>query len=88
MNQKFTGTIIRYQKPNANQKIKTATVEVISTKLHPRYHKPIKTKNTYQVHNEEYELKVGDRVIIKSCRPRSKTKRFLVVEKIEPQKCL
>ncbi|CAI2162209.1 12444_t:CDS:2 [Funneliformis geosporum] len=75
---KETAYKVLKQKPNANQKIKTATVEVISTKLHPRYHKPIKTKNTYQVHNEEYELKVGDRVVIKMA-DNSGAKKILVI---------
>jgi small subunit ribosomal protein S17 len=57
-------------------------VKYVYTELHPKYHKQIKKEKDYQVHNEEYDLKLGDKVAIKSCRPRSKTKRFLVIEKI------
>ncbi|CAJ0851656.1 803_t:CDS:2 [Entrophospora sp. SA101] len=58
---------------------KTATVELIFNKLHPKYHKPIKSKKKVQAHNEEYELELGDKVVIKSSRPYSTTKRFLSI---------
>lgn len=76
MSQTFTGTVIGLKSA------KTATVELVSTKLHPKYHKPIKRKKKLQAHNEEYELKLGDKVVIKSCRPLSKTKKFLVIKKV------
>nr|CAG8453379.1 827_t:CDS:10 [Entrophospora candida] len=60
---------------------KTVTVETFSTKIHPKYFKPIKRKKDYQVHNEEYNLKLGEKVLIKSTRPYSKTKRFIVIKK-------
>ncbi|CAJ0855857.1 17293_t:CDS:2 [Entrophospora sp. SA101] len=69
----FTGTVISLK--NA----KTATVELIFNKLHPKYHKPIKSKKKVQAHNEEYELELGDKVVIKSSRPYSTTKRFLSI---------
>ena len=79
MSQVFTGTVIRLK--NA----KTATVKLVSTKIHRKYHKPQKIKKTKQVHYEEAEfpLQLGDRVVIESCRPRSATKRFLVIKKEE-----
>ncbi|CAG8635167.1 7121_t:CDS:2, partial [Scutellospora calospora] len=58
-----------------------ATVELIFTKLHPKYHKPIKSKKKLHAHNEEHDLQLGDKVVIKSSRPYSKTKRFLVIKK-------
>ena len=75
MSQTFTGTVISLK--NA----KTATVELIFTKLHPKYHKPIKSKKKLHAHNEEHDLQLGDKVVIKSSRPYSKTKRFLVIKK-------
>ena len=75
MSQVFTGTVIGLK--NA----KTATVELVFNKLHPKYHKPIKSKRKIQAHNEEYDLKLGDKVVIKSSRPYSATKRFLVIKK-------
>ena len=75
MSQIFTGTVIRLK--NA----KTATVELTFNQLHPKYHKPIKREKKIQVHNEEYNLQLGDQVVIKSSRPYSATKRFLVIKK-------
>jgi small subunit ribosomal protein S17 len=75
MSQIFTGTVIGLKN------LKTATVELVSNKLHPRYHKPIKRKKKIQAHNEEHDLQLGDKVVIKSSRPYSKTKRFLVIRK-------
>lgn len=77
MSQVFVGTVIGLK--NA----KTATVELVFTKLHPRYHKQIKRKKKIQAHNEEYDLQLGDKVVIKSSRPYSATKRFLVIKKEE-----
>jgi small subunit ribosomal protein S17 len=76
MSQKFTGEVTKLGSA------KTATVKVSRTELHPKYHKPIKKVKDYRVHNEDYDLKIGDKVVIKSCRPRSKTKRFIVIEKM------
>jgi len=78
MVQRFTGTVISLNNP------KTASVELFTIKLHPKYHKPQKITKTKKVHYEEtqFALQLGDKVVIESCRPRSKTKRFLVVEKV------
>jgi small subunit ribosomal protein S17 len=75
MSQTYTGTVIGLK--NA----KTAAVELVFTKMHPKYHKPIKRKKKVQAHNEEYKLQLGDKVVIKSSRPYSATKRFLVIKK-------
>ena len=78
MSQKYVGKVIGLK--NA----KTATVELVFTKLHPKYHKPIKRKKKVQVHNENFDLKIDDRVEIKnSGRKYSKTKSFLVIKKEE-----
>ena len=77
MSQRFTGTVISLKNP------KTATVELVSIGIHPKYRKPQKITKTKKVHYEEtqFPLKLGDEVVIESCRPRSKTKRFLVIRK-------
>jgi len=77
MNQKFTGTVIGLKSA------KTAKVELVSTKLHPKYHKPQKIKTKKWAHYEEkdFPLQLGDKVVIESSRPLSKTKRFLVIKK-------
>nr|CAG8555527.1 5181_t:CDS:2 [Entrophospora candida] len=75
----FTGTVISLKN------VKTVTVKVIYTKLHPKYFKPIKRGKNYQVHYEpsDFSLKLGDKVKIKSSRPYSATKRFLLIKKEE-----
>ena len=50
---------------------------------HPLYKKEIRRKTTVHVHDEENTSKVGDKVRIKSTRPLSKLKRWLLVEVIE-----
>ena len=50
---------------------------------HPLYKKEIRRKTTVHVHDEENTSKVGDKVRIKSTRPLSKMKRWLLVEVIE-----
>jgi len=77
MNQVYTGTVVSLK--NA----KSATVELVFTKIHPKYHKPVKQKTIIQAHNEEHALQLGDKVVIKSSRPYSATKRFLVIKKEE-----
>jgi small subunit ribosomal protein S17 len=77
MSQKYVGEVVGLKN------IKTATVELSFTKLHPKYHKPVRRKKTIQAHNEEHNLQLGDRVEIKSSRPYSATKRFLVIKKVE-----
>jgi len=81
MSQVFTGTVIGLKSA------KTARVKVVYTKLHPKYFKPIKREKDYQVHYEPeaFSLQLGDKVKIKSGRPYSATKRFLVVEKDKSQ---
>ena len=77
MSQIYTGTVISLK--NA----KTATIELTFTKLHPKYHKPKKIKTEKKAHYEakEFPLRLGDKVVIKSSRPYSATKRFLVIKK-------
>ena len=60
---------------------KTVVVEVERIKEHPKYKRRYKIHKKYKAHtNQEY--KVGDRVIIRECRPISKEKKWEVVKKI------
>jgi len=77
MSQKYVGEVVGLKST------KTATIELTSIKLHPKYHKPVRTRKKIQAHNEEHNLQLGDRVVIESSRPYSATKRFLVVKKVE-----
>ena len=76
MSQVYTGTVV-------GLKTKSATVLVFTNEIHPKYYKPIKRRKKFQAHNEEYSLQLGDKVVIKSSRPYSATKRFLVIKKEE-----
>jgi len=80
MNQIYSGTVISQNNP------KTVGVELTFQRRHPKYQKVLKIRKKLQVHNENFSLKVGDKVVIKSSRPFSKTKRFLVVKKEETSK--
>lgn len=61
---------------------KTIVVEVINITRHPLYRKPVKKSRHYSAHSEIEGLKEGDYVQIKETKPISKTKRFIVVNKI------
>ena len=60
----------------------TATVRVDRKWKHPLYKKYVKRSKTYACDVQEMELAVGDKVVIQECRPISKTKHFMVTEKI------
>ena len=62
---------------------KTITIEVVTYKKHPLYKKNVKTTKKYAVHDEENKAKVGDTVKAVSCRPISKTKKFVLDSIIE-----
>jgi small subunit ribosomal protein S17 len=75
MSQIYVGTVIGLK--NA----KTARVEIVSTEIHSKYHKQIKRRKKLQVHNPEYSLQLGEKVVIESSRPFSATKRFIIKSK-------
>jgi len=75
MSQTYKGKVISLKSS------KTAKVELVFTEIHPKYHKPVKRKKMILAHNEEKSLQLGDLVTIKSSRPYSATKRFLVIKK-------
>jgi small subunit ribosomal protein S17 len=49
--------------------------------MHPLYKKFIRRSKNYAAHDEENACKVGDVVRIEECRPISKRKTWLVVER-------
>ena len=58
---------------------KTAVVEVVRTVKHRRYHKYVKRRKTYMVHDESNDCKVGDNVQIQESRPLSRRKRWVLL---------
>jgi small subunit ribosomal protein S17 len=62
---------------------KTAVVEIIERKRHPRYNKTVPHSTRLYVHDEQNDLTVGDRVRVMETRPLSKLKRWRLVEVLE-----
>jgi small subunit ribosomal protein S17 len=60
---------------------KTITVEVTRMVKHPRYRKYVSRRKNYKAHDEENVCQEGDFVVIRSTRPLSKTKRWVLVER-------
>jgi small subunit ribosomal protein S17 len=60
---------------------KTITVLVDRRVMHPLYKKFIRLSKKYAAHDEANECKIGDTVRIEECRPISKRKTWLVIER-------
>lgn len=60
---------------------KTAVVEVLRLKKHPKYKKYYKVSQKFKAHNPEDKYHTGDKVWMKQIRPMSKDKRWLIIEK-------
>ena len=70
----LTGTVTS----NANEQ--TVTVSVERRFTHPVLKKTIRRSKKYRAHDEKNTFNVGDQVRIIECAPRSKTKRWEVLE--------
>ncbi len=64
----------------SNKMDKTAVVKVQRTVRHPLYKKILKRTKKYQVHDQNNETNIGDKVRIMECRPLSRHKRWRLVE--------
>lgn len=62
----------------SNKMEQTATVQVERRIKHPIYGKYMRRSKKYHVHDEKNELRIGDVVQIKECRPISKTKSWML----------
>jgi small subunit ribosomal protein S17 len=60
---------------------KTVTVLVNRRVMHPLYKKFIRRSKKYAAHDEANQCKIGDTVRIEECRPLSKRKTWLVIER-------
>lgn len=69
-----TGTVV------SDKMDKTVVVKVITTVVHPLYHRYMKKTTKFYVHDEENQCGIGDEVLIVSSRPLSKNKRWRVKE--------
>ena len=60
---------------------KTITVLVTRRVIHPLYKKFIRRSKGYAAHDDQNLCKVGDAVRIEECRPISKRKTWMLVER-------
>ena len=65
---------------------KTRIVSVTRLFRHPHFHKVLKRRVKYSVHDEKNQSHVGDRVRIIETRTLSRSKRWRVVKLIEKAK--
>jgi small subunit ribosomal protein S17 len=62
---------------------KTRRVNVDRLYRHPKYGKIVKARTVCHVHDEQNTSKVGDTVEIAECRPRSRLKRWELVQVVK-----
>ncbi|HZX12320.1 MAG TPA: 30S ribosomal protein S17 [Candidatus Nanoarchaeia archaeon] len=75
----FTGTITKLNSQ------RTATVEWQRLFYLPKYQRYEKRRSKLQVHHPDcIDITLGDNVRFIECRPISKTKNFIIIEKIQP----
>ncbi len=63
----------------SDKQAKTVIVRVERTFLHPLLRKTVRRTKKYHAHDESGAIKVGERVLIQECTPKSKLKRWEVV---------
>jgi small subunit ribosomal protein S17 len=62
---------------------KTCKVVINFLSKHPKYGKYVRRRTVLQVHDENNESSIGDRVEIAECRPISKTKSWILTKIVE-----
>jgi len=67
---------------------KTIVVVVDKKKIHPLYQKPYKISQKYYAHDEKKLAKKGNQVIIKEAKPKSKLKRWQLVEVVRDSRVI
>jgi small subunit ribosomal protein S17 len=70
----------------SNAMDKTVIVSVVERVRHPRYAKTVQRTKRLYAHDENNDVKVGDRVRVQETRPLSKLKRWRIVEILERAK--
>lgn len=76
--QQMTGVVV------SNKMDKTVVVKVDVRMRHPKYHKSYTKSLTYKAHDEGNAAHMGDRVVIESCPPKSKDKKFTIIQNLTP----
>jgi len=62
---------------------KTVVVSISRLFQHPTYKKTVRTRTRFKAHDEQNVCKVGDTVTIVESSPKSKDKRWEVIEVVE-----
>ena len=62
---------------------KTITVRIDVARRHRRYEKIVRTSNTLHAHDETNDAHIGDTVIVRECRPMSRSKRWRLIRVVE-----
>lgn len=71
----MTGIVV-----SAGKMQQTITVKIESRKQHKLYGKYIRSSTKVHAHDEKNECNIGDVVVVRECRPLSKTKCWALVE--------
>jgi small subunit ribosomal protein S17 len=66
----------------SNANAQTVTVSVERRFKHPVLAKTIRKSKKYRAHDETNQFNVGDTVRIQECAPKSKTKRWEVLDRV------
>ncbi len=74
-------TKVGYVESDARDKSRKVVVRYVAK--HPKYGKYVRRRTILQVHDEQNESKLGDRVEVAECRPISKTKSWRLVRVLE-----
>ena len=64
---------------------KTVVVTVERLEKRPVFKKYVRRRTKFKAHDEKNECKMGDKVLIRECRPLSKDKCWRVVDILERQ---
>jgi small subunit ribosomal protein S17 len=65
---------------------KTITVRLDVARRHRKYSKIVRTSQTVHAHDEQGDAHAGDTVVVRECRPMSRTKRWRLVGVVERAK--
>lgn len=68
---------------SGNKMAKTVVVTVARKVKHPLFKKYFSKTVKFKAHDAKSECGVGDRVLLRECRPISREKRWMVVQVIE-----
>jgi small subunit ribosomal protein S17 len=62
---------------------KTIVVEVTTVKPHPQYQKIVRRTARLKAQDEQNEARAGDKVLVRECRPLSKSKSWRLIRILE-----